>query len=166
MAETALLEIKNVYDTLSAPSQAPEEPTTVTMQISGPTCPACSQLALYVSRLTKAIADSLTNVSLANSNAVTPLTGVNICAVCIDVMKVAAAFSDITLEQRKSIVIQAFSNFIKANNGDQTLLDVVPSFVNAAVDLSNGTITLEEIVDVTEGCCIGFCTTLRNKKST
>jgi hypothetical protein len=87
------------------------------------------------------------------------LTFNNILEVCIELMKIAQTWNIPGL-QKKQAVIDAVTVFIKSNQYDELLLQIIPSFIDLAVSLHKGNVSLDELVNLTKGCfslCFSKC---------
>ena len=134
-------------------------PTGATGPITIPivTCPSCLLLTTQTAQLVQAI---------ENSVGVGGLSVINIFCVCIDLMRIVETFSTLTGAQKKAMVIQALTTFVQSTGGDAELLAVIPSFIDAGIDLANGTLTLKEAEQVGTNCCSGICSSIAGKFST
>jgi hypothetical protein len=95
-----------------------------------------------------------------------PLSFMNVVVVCFKLMQIVESFSGVTGENKKQMVIQALDTFVKNSGGDENMLQVIPSFIESAVNLANGKLTLSEVEEVGTKCCFGICSSVvSNKKA-
>jgi hypothetical protein len=119
-------------------------------------CQNCTGMDAYVNRLVQNIELSVKDEGLSL---------LNIVSVCIDLMRIAETFSEVPGFKKKEIVIQAITLFVQKNNGDDTIIVMLPSFIDAAIALEKGN-TKIAVAQVASGCCLGFLASNKKNKTT
>ena len=75
-------------------------------------------------------------------------------------------FPNLVGSQRKNMILQAVTLYLEKTNGDSSLVNLLPPFIDAAVDLEKGNtkIATEHAVN---GCigCLSFLSLKLNKKN-
>lgn len=79
------------------------------------------------------------------------LNMLNIVMVCIEMLKIVVKVEDLTDSQQKDIIVEVLRKYLENNNGDVTMVEMVPSFIDAAKELSSGNTKLA-VEEVGEGC--------------
>ena len=81
-------------------------------------------------------------------------------------MITAERFPNLVGSQRKNMILQAVTLYLEKTNGDSSLVNLLPPFIDAAVDLEKGNtkIATEHAVN---GCigCLSFLSVKLNKKN-
>jgi hypothetical protein len=81
-------------------------------------------------------------------------------------MITAEQFPNVVGSQRKNMILQAVTLYLEKTNGDSELVNLLPPFIDAAVDLEKGNtkIAAEEAIT---GCigCLSFLSLKLNKKN-
>ena len=92
------------------------------------------------------------------------ITTLNVLSICISLMQITERYKGITGEQKKKIVLRVISNYLSEQNGDQSLLGILPDFINTAVSLDKGQVTISMSVDELTSCCLGLCKSLKKQQ--
>lgn len=80
----------------------------------------------------------------------------NILTVCISAMQIVETFPNLKGEQKKEVVLKAVENILKRQEGDVQILSILPSFIDKAVSLDKGVVTISLDTKNLTSCC-GFC---------
>jgi len=102
--------------------------------------------------------------SIQNTIGEEKLSASNVITATISLMQLVESMPNLSGIQKKDLVISALKKFIRDNGGDVSLIDTVPTFIDAIVATENGKLTISQAEEVVIGCCIGFCTSLQNAK--
>jgi hypothetical protein len=105
-------------------------------------CCNCEKIEHKVNDVIKQLNDILEEKSL---------NMLNIVMVCIEMMKIIVKVEDLTDAQQKDIIIDVLTKYLEQNEGDVTMVEMVPSFIDAAKELSNGNTKLA-VEEVGQGC--------------
>jgi hypothetical protein len=105
-------------------------------------CNHCAKIENNVNDMVKSLKDMLKGENI---------NMLNIVGVCLDMMKIVSKLDDVTEEQRKEMVVQVLTIYLHENDGDVTLVEMVPSFMDAAVAISEGKVKVA-VENVQKGC--------------
>ena len=105
-------------------------------------CCNCEKIEHKVNDVIKQLNDILEEKSL---------NMLNIVMVCIEMMKIIVKVEDLTDAQQKDIIIDVLTKYLEQNEGDVTMVEMVPSFIDAAKELSSGN-TKIAVEEVGQGC--------------
>jgi hypothetical protein len=119
------------------------------------TPPGCQELKCEKCHfLNKEVFNLLNYLELTNNKE--PVTEFNILFTCIDIMRNVEKIKDINGVQKKNLVLEVLNLYMKNTNSDLYLLKTVPDFIDSAISLEKGTLTIKNVVDIGTTCCFGF----------
>ena len=118
-------------------------------------CENCNYLNREVSRL-------LTSLETLNNRE--PITEFNILQTCINMMRIVEQIENLNGFQKKNIVLETINLYMKNTNSDLSLLKIIPNFIDSAISLERGTLTIGNIVDIGTTCCFGLMKKSQNPK--
>jgi len=82
------------------------------------------------------------------------ITIVNILSVCIFAMKTIEYYKNLSGSQKKDIVIESLRSVISRKNGDSSIVDILPSFIDTSISIDKREL---QININAEKCCLNFC---------
>ena len=118
-------------------------------------CKQCSCLNTEVSRLLK---------SLETLNNNEPITEFNLLTTCINMMRIVEQIENMSGVQKKNIVVETMNLYMKNTNSDMSIFCVVPNFIDSAISLERGTLTIGNILDIGTTCCFGLVKNSQKRK--
>ena len=82
------------------------------------------------------------------------VTSINVLSICISLMQLAERSPNMKGEEKKALVVRALTKILTSQNGDLSLLNIIPSYIDKVVSLNNGEIVInvEKMVE----CCFGL----------
>ena len=82
------------------------------------------------------------------------ITSINVLSICISLMQLVERSPNMNGEQKKALVVRALTKILTSQNGDLSLLNIIPSYIDKVVSLNNGEIVInvEKMVE----CCFGL----------
>lgn len=110
--------------------------------------------AVQIAQLAQNVEESTKDVGLSL---------LNIVSVCLNAMRVAETFPGVPGIKKKELVIQSITAFARKNGNDETMITMLPSFIDAAVALERGDAKIAA-ANVAAGCCMGFIASGGKKK--
>ncbi len=93
----------------------------------------------------------------------TQLTSINILTIAISVMQLIEKNKEIKGAQKKAIVVKVFELYFAKHGGDTNVLALLPPFIDMAVSLDRGELTITITPEKLVACCYGIKPT-KNKK--
>jgi len=124
-----------------AQAVAPVAPSSVSV-LKNIKCDHCARIESNVNDMVKSLKEMLKGENI---------NMLNIVGVCLDMMKIVSKLDDVTDAQRKEMVVQVLTIYLQENDGDVSLVAMVPSFMDAAVAISQGKVQVA-VEDVEKGC--------------
>lgn len=92
----------------------------------------------------------------------------NVFSVTINLMQVTEGYGDLKGVEKKDLVLKVLKKFLENHGGDHigndTLIGLLPSFIDAAIDLDKGEVTIKVNTKSMLACCSGLLTVLKKKK--
>ena len=84
---------------------------------------------------------------------------VNILSICINLMQIVEKYPNLKGPQKKDLVIKALGIYISKNEGDISVLSLIPSFIDTAINLEKGRLEISISPEQVVGCCklFSFC---------
>jgi len=82
------------------------------------------------------------------------ITIVNVLSVCIFAMKTIEYYKNLSGNQKKDIVIDSLKSVISQKNGDSSIVDIIPSFIDTSISIDKREL---QININAEKCCLSFC---------
>lgn len=89
------------------------------------------------------------------------VTSLNVLAITISLMQVSEGFDELTGSQKKDLLLRALRKVVEEGSTDNSLLDLLPSFIDMAVNLDKGEVTIKLTTKDMIGCCSGILKTKR-----
>lgn len=79
----------------------------------------------------------------------------NICQILIFTMQFVETFPDLTGNDKKHIVFQAFEKVLEKTQGDNTLLLLLPNMIDSMINLDKGNVSIH-LSPQTISCCMSI----------
>jgi hypothetical protein len=83
------------------------------------------------------------------------ISAMNIFSITLNLMQLVEKYPKLTGPQKKALVIQALDNVIKKHGADQSLLALIPPFIDSAISIDKGKVTIN--VEEAASGCLSFC---------
>ena|SRR3990167_7953193 len=107
-----------------------------------------AQLELCVNKLIDAIYDTINTGMITCENAL---------GVCINLMKIVETIPNLRGAQKKELVILAITHVVNLGKGDLPVLGLIPNFIELALNLEKGVISIHNLAETTVKCAFLCC---------
>lgn len=77
----------------------------------------------------------------------------NILIICTNCMQLVEKIPKLTGAQKKALVIYALNKVLEKRNLDKTLLVLIPTYIDMAVQINNGDVSITPVPEAVSGCC-------------
>lgn len=92
------------------------------------------------------------------------LTTLNVLSTCVNLMQLVERKKNISGKQKKELVLKVLRRYIFDHGGEESILSILPDFIDTAVSLDKGEVTIKVDMEKVSGCCLSMCSSFVNKK--
>lgn len=87
----------------------------------------------------------------------------NVLSICINLMQIVEKYSSLTGAQKKDIVIKTLENLIEKEEGKDSIMLLIPDFIDKIISVENGEIHIGISVEAVQSCCFGVSSCTKKK---
>lgn len=92
------------------------------------------------------------------------ISAINILSICIHLMQIVEKYPKLNGPQKKQLVIKVFELYFAKNGGDPTLMGVLSSFIDTAINIEKGNVEISISPGQVLTCCAGIFSSFSNRK--